>query len=361
MCDGPFFLDIIGIMFANISLTDPEATQTLQNYAEFEGEFYPSTDEIEDLLFKKFADPNVVGKDSELNFLQMMCSTFDNHFNNENNNFQAENKDYLLKILSIFLRHPYFDVNRVNDNKRPRSLLHIIASIRGPYTHLFIERIIYFHNLYKCGGEGGGGSIRLKGRGIFDLDVYSIMYKDLDKSCIHNMETPLHILLNNVMRDSQREALNLLLKAGADPNSVDGNGKTPLHNLFFTFANISKSQSGVTTEEQNEEINQAAQILLSYGADPNLKTITTGFTPLHEAAMCPLLSIKVCNTLLQKGNPFIRSRRGETVLELAARRSCLNMLGAAAQRRLSIAMFSQSQNHGLASMSNELLQAIANT
>ncbi|KAF1788606.1 Ankyrin repeat-containing domain [Phytophthora cactorum] len=80
----------------------------------------------------------------------------------------------------------------------------------------------------------------------------------------------------------------LLLNGKAGPNKKDYNGTTPLHDAIVldeaSFAE-EESQAGYTViEEQPERIHVAlVQLLLSQGADVNVKNDTSGYSPLHQA------------------------------------------------------------------------------
>lgn len=69
--------------------------------------------------------------------------------------------------------------------------------------------------------------------------------------------------------NGRAEAVKLLLRAGANPNAVDGvHEGTALHYALESF------------EEDNSAV---INLLMEAGADPNVRT-TTGLTPLHVLA-----------------------------------------------------------------------------
>ena len=114
---------------------------------------------------------------------------------------------------------------------------------------------------------------------------------------------------------------------------------------------------------------------MQHGADVNLKTATTGFTVLHEAALhpSPAVSLKTFRMLLQGANLSIKSRRGETPLDIAHRTGCRNMIEAVTERRIAIAMLSSNKIVGGSSsgsrsgsgwasqLSGELLNSISDS
>lgn len=72
--------------------------------------------------------------------------------------------------------------------------------------------------------------------------------------------------LQHAAKERRPEVVRTLLKAGAEKNLPDEDGKTP---LFFSTGEVASPQ--------------VARILLEAGADPDL-AISTGFTPLHNCA-----------------------------------------------------------------------------
>ncbi|EGF91152.1 ankyrin repeat family protein [Asticcacaulis biprosthecium C19] len=77
---------------------------------------------------------------------------------------------------------------------------------------------------------------------------------------------PLHYAAdtNRVLPGAQAETINVLLKAGADPNAIDMSGVAPLHRAVRTRGSA------------------AVEALLAGSADPNLKN-GNGSAPLHLA------------------------------------------------------------------------------
>ena len=95
--------------------------------------------------------------------------------------------------------------------------------------------------------------------------------------------------------------LALLLESGADPNMRDNDGWTPLH-----FA-------------AQESMQEMARILVGRGADPNMQD-NDGATPLWRAVQGARDRTELCNILRQAGaKDDIPNNRGETPRDLADR------------------------------------------
>ena len=328
------------------------ATLELQRYAEFDTE-WSTLDYLRKLIVDDRADPNITGKRSELNVVQVVFVGFAGHDSDEDIETQRALYKFILDVLDLFLSQPHFDVNRVNGgDDEPRTLLHIIASTFSPYTHLFIQKLLQYTS---------------NGRSL-DLNQITVSRGDLDDSRWGGVKTALFYMADHRMTASHVEGAKLLLEAGADPNALDSYGQTPLHNLFYSLRYTSEFRT-MPIEEKIANIENFTQILMRHGADVNLKTATTGFTVLHEAALrpSPAVSLTTFGMLLQGATLSIKSRRGETALDIAHRRGCRNMIEAVTQRRIAIAMLSQNKQRdggsgGWASqLSDELLNSISDS
>jgi ankyrin repeat protein len=87
------------------------------------------------------------------------------------------------------------------------------------------------------------------------------------------------------------DAIQFLVKSGADVNSKNTDGETPLH-----IASNFKKDTGMGTLLSDEEVGfwkpQCVEVLLELGADPNILD-TDGRSPLHKAAACPIIMQKL--------------------------------------------------------------------
>jgi uncharacterized protein len=91
-----------------------------------------------------------------------------------------------------------------------------------------------------------------------------------------------------------REIIRVLLDAGADPNIADNEGKTPLIANAWDL--------------------EIAKLLIARGANVNAQA-QDGFTPLLNAG-----TVELTRLLLEHGaDPFAKTRRGETALDIAKR------------------------------------------
>lgn len=116
-------------------------------------------------------------------------------------------------------------------------------------------------------------------------------------------ERPLH----GAAKYCNIDIVMLLLRAGADVNATDIDGRTPLHDAFFKVGQIKSPQHHY----------DIAKVLLSAGADPRLAD-RFGSIPLQFAAGCG--DIATINLLLSSAPETLNrpSREGWTALGYAA-------------------------------------------
>ena len=116
-----------------------------------------------------------------------------------------------------------------------------------------------------------------------------------------------HLELHMAAWSGDEYAVRRLLEDGADPNSVDEDGRTPLHyaagNAEFAVIAGEFGHAGV------------ARALLEWRADPNAKDDESGATPLHWTAWSGNTGVAVV-LLVNGADPNIRNWNG-TPLDLA--------------------------------------------
>ena len=109
--------------------------------------------------------------------------------------------------------------------------------------------------------------------------------------------------LNEAISSGSLEILQSVLDSGADPNTVDDLGYTPLDSA------ITLSAVGIPTSYGQ------ASLLLAAGADPNRKN-EFGDTPMHKAAIDgdeALMTLLIANS----GSPNVPNKYGKTAYQLA--------------------------------------------
>jgi ankyrin repeat protein len=141
------------------------------------------------------------------------------------------------------------------------------------------------------------------------------------------LQTPLHLT------DSY-EIAELLLRYGADPNVRDRHGRTPLHyavlkdNYEVAELLIRYSDPNVKDNDGNTPLHfvkskKMLELLLRNGADPNI-TNSRGLPPIYYVDDC-----EVALTLFETTNKDIlsaKNERGETLLHIAARHGCKELV-----------------------------------
>ena len=142
---------------------------------------------------------------------------------------------------------------------------------------------------------------------------------------------PLEALISQDQRLHSRRAekrttdvAEALIAAGADPNTTDGMGKTPLHVAASLTPEVvevllaagadpnARNNDGQTPLHDAQP--EAAEVLLAAGADPNARN-NDGQTPLHDAQP------EAAEALLAAGaDPNARNNDGQTPLHAALRK-----------------------------------------
>ncbi|NPA12491.1 MAG: ankyrin repeat domain-containing protein, partial [Aquificae bacterium] len=135
----------------------------------------------------------------------------------------------------------------------------------------------------------------------------TIAKKKLPKEIFERKDKNGFTILHLAVLEGSTDVVSALLKAGANPNVKDREGKTPLH---YAVINASDLRSNTAKIE----------VLLKAGADPNAQD-KYGNTPLHYIFAKDLylekFKLKNIVLLLKYGaNPNIKNNKGETPLTL---------------------------------------------
>lgn len=137
-------------------------------------------------------------------------------------------------------------------------------------------------------------------------------------------KTALHYALEFCVNHTHALAVEMLLKYGAKPNLDDYEKTTPLHiaakglkfNTSILLPDPEISRNSLSEKAAAALTSQAVDLLLEYGASPNLAN-AEGETPLHCAAQA--YNDKAISALLEIGaQPNSTDRWGNTPLHLAA-------------------------------------------
>jgi ankyrin repeat protein len=125
-------------------------------------------------------------------------------------------------------------------------------------------------------------------------------------------------LLDIALQNGRVNAIDFLLKKGANPNQRDAQGETPL--LFM----IGSFRDDVTIETRKRLLG----ILLENGADPNLRSSSGFWTPLIEAS--DFGQVETVNILLASGADASETNKdGSTALHFAKNAEITKLLIAA--------------------------------
>ena len=199
-------------------------------------------DRIEKLIFVFDADPNTRSAEYGETFIHCMISNYSVHSSEDTRNG-------LKRLLILFLRCPYFDVNATN--AAGFSLLHTLISKK--YDQLDLLEIL-----------------------LSDPRTNVNIQRVTTNSNQNNeMETPLHLVCYSAVLAAGKA--KALLERGANPNAVTAReGKTPLHILLSNVQFFVRMKS-------TSDMFQVAEVLLQYGANPN-KCDNNFDAPLHIVA-----------------------------------------------------------------------------
>ena len=316
---------------------NPEATEKLRKFSENGGKI-ASLRLVRRLIYEQGADPNVKDSPYGYSLFALICLQCDDKLCSSKRRWnQKDCKAYMFEWLDIFLSHPQFEVNfthRCDDT----GVLYTLTRMRNSnHTHEFI-------------------ALAFKLAPHLNVDIINRIFRDNSQSVW--LENPLCGITNHFNDEISDLSFDVMLKAGANPNQQNAFGNTPLHCLFNRNHSIIIRES--LTPQRQLTIERCARVLINGGADPNIRNFSLGFTALHEAATDPKQTLETCTVLLQLGNLNIKSKAGETVFQIAARRGCINMMHAIEQRRLAIAMIADAPSLRKFSINHNMLHMIAN-
>lgn len=106
--------------------------------------------------------------------------------------------------------------------------------------------------------------------------------------------------LNVAVANGHEPVIAYLLQTGADPNSADHSGRTPLFEI--------------SRELSEPSISRIVRMLVSASADPNLAEPKMGTTPLMQAAMYG--DVALARSLVENGASVeVKDAHGRTALE----------------------------------------------
>ena len=314
---------------------NPEATEQLKKFAGNEGKI-ASLRLVRRLIYEQGADPNVKDRPHGYSLFAVICLHCDDNLYLKKWS-QKDCKTYMFEWLDIFLSHRQFEVNFIYHCDGTGVLYTLTRMQNSNHTHEFI-------------------ALAFKLAPHLNFNVIHQVFRDdsQDLWC----ENPLCAITKYLNDKISDKSFDVMLKNGANPNQQNVFGNTPLHCIFNRNHSTIISES--LTPQRQLTIERCARVLINGGADPNIRNFSLGFTALHEAATDPKQTLETCTVLLQLGNLNIKSKAGETVFQIAARRGCINMMHAIEQRRLAIAMIADAPSLRNFSINHNMLHMIAN-
>ncbi|XP_023315086.1 ankyrin-1-like [Trichogramma pretiosum] len=254
------------------------------------------------------------------------------------------------KLIEFVVRSGYVDEPELNEGGRPvlRRTTAIHLAARRVNCHEVIGELFKIYNRFDVNYislRGDSTHFHLACRFGCEDAVARFLERGQDPNCLvlETGDTPLHVALANLHGEDGKKVVDLLLEKGADPNSTNPHGSTPLHVIcqddrddyvaVKMLLELSQKHDqfvhlNVLDDSGNAPVHWAVRRgnrgvfseLLRKGTDPNL-TDKDGSTPLH--LICEKYED---NALFLK--PFLKyynvdvnaqDKRGNTALHYALR------------------------------------------
>uniref|UniRef100_A0ABD2X3J5 Uncharacterized protein n=1 Tax=Trichogramma kaykai TaxID=54128 RepID=A0ABD2X3J5_9HYME len=254
------------------------------------------------------------------------------------------------KLVEFVVRTGYVDEPELDEGGRPvlRRTTPIHLAARRVNCHDVIGELFKIYNRFDVNYislRGDSTHFHLACRFGCDDAVARFLERGQDPNCLvlETGDKPLHLALANLHGEDGKKVVDLLLKNGANPNSANANGSTPLHVIcqddrddyvaVKMLLELSRKYNqwvhlNIRDGSGNAPVHWAVrrgncrvfQLLLKKGADPN-RTDKDGSTPLHIICEQYQDNDVFLNPFLEdyKVNVNAQDKRGNTALHFALR------------------------------------------